>query len=526
MSVLSIDILPVGVLLVGAALIALAGRFVKSPSPWGPITLLLIVLAGVSLYPAVGAWLSAPLSDEADAAADRWSTVWQIIALAIGFLIALLSLDDATDSDRSPKKLSASSSLLACSIAGWCALATASNLWLLFAAGRLVVWPVLFGYRRTADVLVDRPFSENLRKSVRNAESPTSDPVVLMLWREAWSMLLMLIGLGILAGWTGCGSLSLAELREFQPAAQSSLMPGITGVLLVIVGAGWTVPLHFESLDIAEHSEHPSAAWWLTSQMFVAAITDSTIVVRTSLGEIVSAETMLVVFAGWALVLGSFLLRRQVQLRRWLAALVLVQSGWWMTAVALAVAQQKMSGFAPLTEMMYPHNITTLPYLVLCDVTAMLGFAAVCRFVLGGERELEYLDDLRGLLKQHRAAAVLASASLLSLLSLPFTAGFWGRWQIVCGVWSVQLVDPRTGLPAVHGGFVILALAAVVAQIAFVHAVWQPLRMMLFEDPAGRVEIKDRQAALSVAIVAAFFAVGVGLMPDAILRALRQMVTL
>ncbi|MEX1229962.1 MAG: proton-conducting transporter membrane subunit [Planctomycetaceae bacterium] len=553
MSATLVDTLPIWILLTGAGVLSLGSRTVKSTPAWGPLTLLLILLAGVSLHSSVSSSLVTTTSNDVSSnegvtadAMHSWRLVWQSIALAVGFLVVLMTLDEADADDE--RTSSASSgvryALVACSIAGLCGLACSSTLWGLFAAGRLCFWPLLLGFRRAEGPSVENPgvsssgrilsnvfwmkmlASVSRNPSTQAGAHETGDPVIMLVWREAWSMVLMLVGLAILAAWTGCTSLSLAELRAFQPEAQQSAIGGIAGVLLVIVGAGWTIPLHLETLDIAERGNPASSAWLLSVQSLSAVMTVGTAAVGTSLGRFVPAETMLIVFAGWAFVLGSFIVRRQIHLRRWLAALVLAQSGWWMTSIALAVAQKNMEEFAPVVALMYPHNLSVAPYLMIADLTAILGFSAICRFVLNGERELTYLDDLRGMLRQQPLAAGLAAVSLLSLLGLPLTAGFWGRWQIVCGVWSVQLIQPRTGLPAVHGGFVVLAFVAVWSQIVVMQAIWQPLRMILFEAPAGRIATKERQAALSVAILAAFIIVGIGLMPDALLRELRQIVSL
>lgn len=511
---------------------------------------MLILLAGVSVHwPENLSLIKSPLqqasaSDDVSVeAAQTWRRVWQTIVLSSGFLIVLMTFDttSVTPSVISSKNSSLWNPLVICSLAGLCSLASAPNLWVLFGAGRLCHWPILIGFRQSSESIAEHPsefgttsgawnvFWNRIRNDFwgnRSHETDrTVDPVVMLMWREVWSMAFMFAGLAILALWTRNPSLSLSELRDFHPGVQQTSLPGIAGLLFVIVGAGWTIPLHLETLDIAETGDYSSSVWLLIVQSLSAVITVTTVVVGTSLGHIVPSATILIILAGWSFVLGSYVVRRQIHLRRFLAGLMLVQSGWCMTSIALAAAQKKMGEFAPNTELMFPLNESVVPFLIIADLTAIIGFAAICRFVLNDERELTYMDDLRGLLRHQPLAASLAAAVLLSLCGLPLTAGFWGRWQIACGLWSVQMIQPRSGLPVVHGGFFILGFAAIVSQFVVMQTLWQPLRMILFEAPAGRIASDKRQAALSVAILAAFVTIGIGMMPDALLRVLRRIVS-
>ncbi|MFN0197423.1 MAG: proton-conducting transporter membrane subunit [Planctomycetaceae bacterium] len=565
MSAIFAESLPVWLLLFGGGIVALGQAISKSARICGRLTLFWIVLAGVSLHPAIASLLvgdnelpektasAQPKQDsetvprgESISSLCNWPIAWQWVILPTAFLVVLMSLGHAIVHHDASDSAARRYSLLLCSTAGLCGCACAQNLWWLFVAGRMSIWPWLLAFREfdsrdrpngtTGRLLISPAFWRSLILSLPSDPSsmqerpmtdeppPRSPPLVLLMMREFWSVALTLGGLIILAYWTGLPALSLSDLQNFDPRKEASLGWGIAGVLLVIIGSGWTIPLHFETLDVVERADSIWTVWYIGIQIIASVLTVCGFLVLSTLGRIASAETMLLVLAGWSLVIGSLVTHRQIHLRRWLAGLVLAQSGWWMTSVALVVHRQKMGDFHPLSRGMYPENLSVTIYLVIADLASIVGFVAVCRYLTDSDRELNYLDDLRGALRQQPGGTICAGICLLSILGLPLTAGFWSRWQLMAGFWNAQLIQPGSGFPAVHGGFLTLACVLIFSQGVMILAVSQPLRLMFIERPISRIQPQGGDAALSAALLATFVVVGIGLLPDALLRGLLTIV--
>src|SRR5207248_6772064 len=66
-----------------------------------------------------------------------------------------------------------------------------------------------------------------------------------------------------------------------------------------------------------------------------------------------------------------------------------------------------------------------------------IGAFAVLEYLSTRDRPVETIDDLAGLSKSHPLAALLMALFMFSLIGLPATAGFIGKFLLFVGAFSV-----------------------------------------------------------------------------------------
>jgi NADH-quinone oxidoreductase subunit N len=67
-----------------------------------------------------------------------------------------------------------------------------------------------------------------------------------------------------------------------------------------------------------------------------------------------------------------------------------------------------------------------------------VGAFAVIQYLSTPERPVESEDDLAGLGQTHPGVALLMTLFLFSLIGIPLTAGFWGKWMLFWGAMALE----------------------------------------------------------------------------------------
>lgn len=127
-------------------------------------------------------------------------------------------------------------------------------------------------------------------------------------------------------------------------------------------------------------------------------------------------------------------------------------------------------------------------------------------------------DDLAGLGQSHPLAAGLFAVFLLSLIGLPLTAGFMGKFLLFVGAFNAPTVPPMGGMYRV--------LAVIAAVNAAVGAVYY-LRLLgvMYQRPAGETVTGGRSGpALAAAIVCAVGTLALGVYPKPLAEAAKAAV--
>jgi NADH-quinone oxidoreductase subunit N len=134
---------------------------------------------------------------------------------------------------------------------------------------------------------------------------------------------------------------------------------------------------------------------------------------------------------------------------------------------------------------------------------------------LGG---VETADDLSGLGRSHPMSAALLAVFLLSLIGLPLTAGFMGKFLLFMGAFAAPTVPP---MGAMYRG-----LAVVAAVNAAVGAVYylRLLGVMYQNPPVGQPAAGKPGPALLAAVTCAVGTLAFGVYPKPLAEAAKAAV--
>ena len=127
--------------------------------------------------------------------------------------------------------------------------------------------------------------------------------------------------------------------------------------------------------------------------------------------------------------LGNILALLQDNLKRLLAYSSVAHAGYMMVALASAPF---LSGGSDGSN-----GVAALLYYLVAYGGMTIGAFAVIGYLSTVERPVENVDDLAGLCKTHPVIALLMAVFLFSLIGMPLTAGFTGKFLIFFGALTV-----------------------------------------------------------------------------------------
>jgi len=273
----------------------------------------------------------------------------------------------------------------------------------------------------------------------------------------------LLYGLALLYG--ASGGLSFAHLAQFANGdRQSSELLFTAGVALVIVGFAFkvaVVPFHMWVPDVYQGSPTPIAGFMATG----VKAAGFAVLLR------IFPQTLPTLSAGWTevfsvlavltMIVGNVLAVTQRDVKRLLAYSSIAHAGYLMVAL---VAAGGSSGEPTLGQG------SILFYSAAYAVTNLGAFAALC--VLGpGREDSTLLSDYAGLARHRPMAAAAMAIFLFSLMGLPPTAGFAGKFYIFYA--------------AVATGHTTLAIIGVLSSLLSVYYYLRVLVAMYMEQPNG-----------------------------------------
>jgi NADH-quinone oxidoreductase subunit N len=143
-------------------------------------------------------------------------------------------------------------------------------------------------------------------------------------------------------------------------------------------------------------------------------------------------STLLWIVAAVTMTLGNILALLQDNLRRLLAYSSVAHAGYML--IGLSVAPYLARGGAAGAA--FTGTDAVLFYLVAYGAMTVGAFA-VLGYLAASDHPAETVDDLSGLSRSRPGAALLMTLFLLSLIGIPPTPGFWGKWQLFFGAFAV-----------------------------------------------------------------------------------------
>ncbi len=359
---------------------------------------LLGVLALAGIYCAgVGALLSNQRPGEAFSGmvtVDNAATFFRLLVAVVGFLTVLGSMSYLRRESLPQGEFYA---LILFSLAGQGLMAVASELILLFLGLEIssLATYVLTGF---------------LRRDARSSEAALK-----YFFLGSFATAFLLYGVALTYGATGATRLTAIRQALDKPDTNLSLVA--LAAALLLVGIGFKVsaaPFQVWTPDVYQGAPSPVAGFLSTAPK-AAAFAMLLRVFFIGMPQAAPAWTpMLWILALLSMTVGNFGALLQTNIKRLLAYSSIAHAGYVLVA------------FTARTD----HGVTAaLVYLAVYGFMNLGAFLVVSHLAGPGERYLD-LEDYAGLGERQPFLAALLALFLLSLIGVPLTAGFFGKFYI------------------------------------------------------------------------------------------------
>jgi NADH-quinone oxidoreductase subunit N len=311
-----------------------------------------------------------------------------------------------------------------------------------------------------------------------------------------------LYGIALVYGSTG--TTMLDKMATADPA--SALLK--LGLAMILIGLGFKVaaaPFQVWTPDVYEGAPTPVTA------LFSAGPKAAAFALLLRIFATVSAATHFWFWAFWVLAvltmfagnLGALL---QTNLKRLLAYSSIANAGYILVAFAAvtSMAQGDSANAAPAYA-------AVLFYLLSYSLVKIGAFTIVSQLGGAGEKSLS-LDDYAGLSQRQPVVAAVLSIYLLSLLGLPVTAGFFGKFYIFKAAVNSHLLWLA----------VLMAINTTICAYYYLRVI---VVMYMREPSAEAAAAAPVGFPLTVNVVLAITAIGTiffGVMPNAVLNFILQ----
>lgn len=465
-----VPLLPTILLVVGAMLALTASLFDRSESG-AAAGWIAVVTAIAGIVYTVTSWPLGVSSFGGGAVVDGTARFFTVVAMGVALFTSLSSLG-VIGQWRSLE--GEYHGLLLFGAAGMTIMVASEHLLVIFFGLETLSLSLyaLTGYRRRSAAGVEAAMKYFLLGSVASA--------------------LLLFGLALIYGLTG--GLMLDDLARVATAADG---PGAVMVYaamgLLIAGFGFkvaAVPFHMWVPDVYQGAPTPITGYMATG----VKAAGFAVLLRIFPGALASLSAswteVFAVLAILTMVVGNILALTQRDVKRLLAYSSIAHAGYLLVALVAAgsIGESSIGRGAILF------------YSAAYAVTNLGAFAALC--VLGpGKEDATSLDDYRGLARRRPLASAALAIFLFSLMGLPPTAGFAGKFYIFYG--------------AVATGHVTLAIVGVLSSLLSVYYYLRVMVAMYMEEPEGEaVEWTMPPALAAVLAVCVVGVIGLGVFPS------------
>jgi NADH-quinone oxidoreductase subunit N len=241
----------------------------------------------------------------------------------------------------------------------------------------------------------------------------------------ALSAAVYLFGFSYIYGATG--ATRFQEIHTYFLNASHISPLAIIGLLMVVIGIAYKMaawPLHFYAPDVYQGAATPVTAFLAFAPKTAGLVAIISVVNLINFnfdsqpGQALHA--VLLVMAVVTMFVGNTMALLQRNLKRILAYSSIAHSGYMLVGlVAIASPTQASAGTS-----------AAIFYLSAYVVMNLGAFAALI-YLQGKADAAEDLDDVAGLAKTHPFAALLFALCLFSLIGMPLTIGFLGKFYIV-----------------------------------------------------------------------------------------------
>ncbi len=337
---------------------------------------------------------------------DGFATFFRVLVMAIGILAVLSSYRYL---DREKAETGEYHALLLFSIVGQCVMVAANDLIMIFIGLEIssIATYILAGY---------------LRDDKRNNEAALKYFLL-----GSFATAFLLYGIAMVYGVTGTTKLDEIRAALNNPAGMPSFgMVGIAAALM-FVGLAFKVsaaPFQIWAPDVYQGAPAPVAAFMATGPK-AAAFAIFLRIFLTAFQQFAGGWVPLIwISALLSMTIGNFAALTQTNLKRMLAYSSIAHAGY----VLVALASRSEIGTA--AAMFY------LAAYALMNIGAFV----VVIYIAGTHERHVRIDDLAGLGRTQPFAAAMLTIFLLSLIGVPLTGGFFGKFYIFRAALESNLV--------------------------------------------------------------------------------------
>jgi NADH-quinone oxidoreductase subunit N len=225
------------------------------------------------------------------------------------------------------------------------------------------------------------------------------------------------------------GTLSFNQL-DFSQVSSNGVQAAIlfTGFGMFFVGIGFklaVVPFHMWIPDVYQGAPAPAAGFVATVSKAAVFAVLLRLAVMGGFSKIPSLILVFAVLAILSMFVGNFLALLQNNVKRILAYSSIAHLGYLLVPL--------------LASMMV--SIVSATFYVAAYVVTMLGAFSVITVLSSTGNEVELMDDFQGLYWRRPWLAALFTLVLFSLIGIPLTAGFMGKFFILtAGIGATQYI--------------------------------------------------------------------------------------
>jgi NADH-quinone oxidoreductase subunit N len=336
---------------------------------------------------------------------DGFGTFFRVLVIAVGILTVLPSYGFLARQDAETSEYHA---LVLFSIAGQCLMAVANDLIMVFIGLEIssIASYVLAGY---------------LRDDKRNNESALKYFLL-----GSFATAFFLYGVALIYGATGSVNLSNVRANVLQSGTDAMPLLAVAAALM-FVGLAFKVsaaPFQVWAPDVYQGAPTPVAAF-MSAGPKAAAFAVFLRIFFTAFEPIGARwEPMVWIAALASMCVGNFAALLQTNIKRMLAYSSIAHAGY----VMVALTARTNDGAAAL-----------MFYLASYALMNIGAFAAVAQLSGKGDRFVN-IDDFKGLARKQPLTAAMFTIFLLSMIGVPLTAGFLGKFYVFKAALESHLV--------------------------------------------------------------------------------------
>src|SRR5229473_4383403 len=337
---------------------------------------------------------------------DGFATFFRVLVIAVGLLTVLCSSQYLKREHAASAEYNA---LLLFSVTGQCVMASANELIMIFIGLEIssIATYVLAGY---------------LRDDKRNNEAALKYFLL-----GSFATAFLLYGIAWIYGTAGSTNLSIIRAWLSNPGIEHNIVLVGTAAALMFVGFAFKVsaaPFHVWAPDVYQGAPAP-VTLFMSAGPKAAAFAVFLRVFMTAFEPITARwEAFVWALALLTMIVGNFAALTQTNIKRLLAYSSIAHAGYVMVAIA---AHNQIGTAAAMF------------YLAAYAFMNIGAFAVITYFSRQGEKYVT-VEDLSGLGWKQPVTAALFTVFLLSLIGVPLTAGFFGKFYIFKAALDANLI--------------------------------------------------------------------------------------